>query len=100
MQLSRRELAILAGTAVTSFGRDSTVAGQQRAGDGRLTVSFTGTTTTSVKAGTRPLGLGAGGRDGLVHVPERVAPGTLINLQPDLQRAHLFDAGTGERLVA
>ena len=28
------------------------------------------------------------------------APGTLINLQPDLQRAHLFDAGTGERLVA
>ena len=75
MQLSRRELAILAGTAVTSFGRDSTVAGQQRAGDGRLTVSFTGTTTTSAKAGTRPLGLGAGGRDGLVHVPERVAPG-------------------------
>jgi multiple sugar transport system ATP-binding protein len=28
------------------------------------------------------------------------APGTLIHLQPDLQRAHLFDAGTGERLVA
>ena len=28
------------------------------------------------------------------------APGTLIRLQPDLQRAHLFDAGTGERLVA
>jgi len=28
------------------------------------------------------------------------APGTVINLQPDLQRAHLFDAGTGERLVA
>ncbi|MBI5278229.1 MAG: sn-glycerol-3-phosphate ABC transporter ATP-binding protein UgpC [Burkholderiales bacterium] len=28
------------------------------------------------------------------------APGTTINLQPDLQRAHLFDAGTGERLVA
>jgi multiple sugar transport system ATP-binding protein len=27
-------------------------------------------------------------------------PGTLIQLQPDLQRAHLFDAGTGERLVA
>ena len=28
------------------------------------------------------------------------APGTTIHLQPDLQRAHLFDAGTGERLVA
>ena len=28
------------------------------------------------------------------------APGTMIHLQPDLQRAHLFDAGTGERLVA
>ena len=28
------------------------------------------------------------------------APGTLIRLQPDLQRAHLFDAGTGQRLVA
>ena len=27
-------------------------------------------------------------------------PGTTIHLQPDLQRAHLFDAGTGERLVA
>ena len=28
------------------------------------------------------------------------APGTTIRLQPDLQRAHLFDAGTGQRLVA
>jgi multiple sugar transport system ATP-binding protein len=28
------------------------------------------------------------------------APGTTIHLQPDLQRAHLFDAGTGERLVS
>jgi len=28
------------------------------------------------------------------------APGTTIYLQPDLQRAHLFDAGTGQRLVA
>ncbi|KQP22567.1 ABC transporter ATP-binding protein [Pseudorhodoferax sp. Leaf267] len=28
------------------------------------------------------------------------APGSVIHLQPDLQRAHLFDAGTGERLVA
>ncbi len=27
-------------------------------------------------------------------------PGSMINLQPDLQRAHLFDAGTGERLAA
>jgi len=27
-------------------------------------------------------------------------PGTVIHLQPDLQRAHLFDAGTGERLAA
>ena len=27
------------------------------------------------------------------------APGTTIHLQPDLQRAHLFDAGTGVRLV-
>jgi len=28
------------------------------------------------------------------------APGTTIHLQPDLQRAHLFDAGTGQTLVA
>jgi multiple sugar transport system ATP-binding protein len=28
------------------------------------------------------------------------APGTTIRLQPDLQRAHLFDAGTGQRLAA
>ena len=28
------------------------------------------------------------------------APGTTIHLQPDLQRAHLFDATSGQRLVA
>ncbi|MFT3721603.1 ABC transporter ATP-binding protein [Pseudorhodoferax sp.] len=28
------------------------------------------------------------------------APGTLIHLQPDIARAHLFDAGTGRRLAA
>jgi multiple sugar transport system ATP-binding protein len=28
------------------------------------------------------------------------APGSTIHLQPDLQRAHLFDAGTGQRLAA
>jgi multiple sugar transport system ATP-binding protein len=28
------------------------------------------------------------------------APGSTIRLQPDLQRAHLFDAGTGRRLAA
>jgi multiple sugar transport system ATP-binding protein len=28
------------------------------------------------------------------------APGATIHLQPDLQRAHLFDAGTGQRLAA
>ena len=28
------------------------------------------------------------------------APGTTIRLQPDLQRAHLFDAATGQRLAA
>ena len=28
------------------------------------------------------------------------APGSTIHLQPDLQRAHLFDAGSGERLAA
>jgi multiple sugar transport system ATP-binding protein len=28
------------------------------------------------------------------------APGTTIRLQPDLQRAHLFDASTGQRLAA
>jgi multiple sugar transport system ATP-binding protein len=28
------------------------------------------------------------------------APGTIIRLQPDLQRAHLFDASTGQRLAA
>jgi multiple sugar transport system ATP-binding protein len=28
------------------------------------------------------------------------APGTTIHLQPDLQRAHLFDAASGMRLAA
>jgi multiple sugar transport system ATP-binding protein len=28
------------------------------------------------------------------------SPGSTIHLQPDLQRAHLFDAGTGQRLTA
>jgi len=28
------------------------------------------------------------------------APGTLIHLVPDTQRAHLFDAATGQRLAA
>jgi multiple sugar transport system ATP-binding protein len=28
------------------------------------------------------------------------APGSIIHLSPDLQRAHLFDAGTGQRLAA
>ena len=28
------------------------------------------------------------------------APGSNIRLQPDLQRAHLFDAGTGQLLAA
>ena len=28
------------------------------------------------------------------------APGSTIRLLPDLQRAHLFDAGSGQRLVA
>ena len=28
------------------------------------------------------------------------APGTTIHLQPDLQHAHLFDAGSGRRLTA
>ena len=28
------------------------------------------------------------------------APGSTIRLQPDLQRAHLFDAGSGKRLAA
>jgi multiple sugar transport system ATP-binding protein len=28
------------------------------------------------------------------------APGSTIHLQPDIQRAHLFDAGTGQRLAA
>jgi multiple sugar transport system ATP-binding protein len=28
------------------------------------------------------------------------APGSTIHLQPDVQRAHLFDAGTGQRLAA
>jgi multiple sugar transport system ATP-binding protein len=28
------------------------------------------------------------------------APGSTIHLAPDLARAHLFDAGTGQRLVA
>ncbi len=34
------------------------------------------------------------------HERHAFAPGSTIHLQPDLQRAHLFDAGTGRRLAA
>jgi phospholipase/carboxylesterase len=72
--LSRREFVVLVGTTVTSIG-GATLVARQRAGDGRLPVTFTRTVTTSAKAGTHPLGLGEGGRDGVLHVPDRLAPG-------------------------
>jgi len=34
------------------------------------------------------------------HERHAFAPGSTIHLQPDLQRAHLFDAGSGRRLAA
>jgi multiple sugar transport system ATP-binding protein len=34
------------------------------------------------------------------HERHAFPPGSTIHLQPDLQRAHLFDAGTGRRLAA
>ena len=34
------------------------------------------------------------------HERHAFAPGSTIHLQPDLQRAHLFDAGSGQRLAA
>jgi multiple sugar transport system ATP-binding protein len=42
------------------------------------------------------------GRELAVIFRERhaFAPGSTIHLQPDLSRAHIFDAGTGRRLVA
>jgi multiple sugar transport system ATP-binding protein len=33
------------------------------------------------------------------HERHAFSPGSSIHLQPDLQRAHLFDAGTGRRLA-
>ena len=43
-----------------------------------------------------------GGRELAVVFHDRYAftPGSTIHLQPDLQRAHLFDAGSGRRLAA
>ena len=43
-----------------------------------------------------------GGRELSVVFRDRhaFAPGSTIHLQPDLDRAHLFDAGTGRRLAA
>ena len=43
-----------------------------------------------------------GGKELAVVFRDRydVAPGSTIHLQPDLARAHLFDAGTGRRLAA
>ena len=43
-----------------------------------------------------------GGADWSAVFRERhdFAPGSTIHLLPDLQRAHLFDAGTGQRLAA
>ncbi len=34
------------------------------------------------------------------HDRHDFAPGSTIHLRPDLQRAHLFDAGSGKRLAA
>jgi multiple sugar transport system ATP-binding protein len=34
------------------------------------------------------------------HDRHAFAPGSTIRLQPDVQRAHLFDAGSGRRLAA
>ena len=34
------------------------------------------------------------------HERHAFTPGSTIHLQPDLKRAHLFDAGTGRRLAA
>src|SRR5436190_21968848 len=76
MRLTRREFAILTSATATLFGGKRTLAGQQRAGDARLTVTFKETTNTSARTGTHPLGLGAGrGRDGVLHVPAKLAPG-------------------------
>jgi multiple sugar transport system ATP-binding protein len=43
-----------------------------------------------------------GGGEVLVVFRERhaFAPGSTIRVVPDLQHAHLFDAGTGQRLAA
>ena len=34
------------------------------------------------------------------HERHAFSPGSSIRLQPDVQRAHVFDAGTGQRLAA
>ena len=34
------------------------------------------------------------------HDRHAFAPGSTIHLQPDIARAHLFDAGSGRRLAA
>ena len=61
-------------TAV-SISPASTLTGQQRVGDGRLAVKFKAAAKTTAKTGTQPLGLETGGRDGLLHVPEKLAAG-------------------------
>lgn len=77
MQLTRRDFGLLAGTTLTSLAFSECTLAEQavRGGDGRLSAKFKETAKTTAKAGTNPLGLDAGGRDGLLHVPEKLAAG-------------------------
>ena len=92
MRLTRRDFGILAGTSLASLAlSECTLVGQQRGGQGLLTARPKEGVKTTAKTGTQPLGLDTG-RDGLLHVPEKIAAGPL----PVMVLLH-GAGGTGQR---
>ena len=68
--MTRRRFATTAGCALASIafgGTGSAAARTEDAGDGRLTARPRATVTGALNSG--PLGLGAGGRDGVIQMP-------------------------------
>src|SRR5688572_2916857 len=93
MRLTRRDFGILTGTSLASLAlSECTLVGQQRGGEGQLTARpKESVTKTPAKTGTQQLGLDTG-RDGLLHVPEKIAAGPL----PVMLLLH-GAGGTGQR---
>jgi phospholipase/carboxylesterase len=77
VDITRRQFVATAGSAVASVALTNCVgSAQSRPGhDGRLTARLKAGATTSLKSG--PLGLGDGGRDGVIQMPSVIPSGKM-----------------------